>query len=610
EVIFNSNSHLLRTAATAAGKTEAAFLPVLTLLHQKPANTIGVLYISPIKALINDQFSRLNDLLKTADIPVYSWHGDINQSRKNKLLKNPQGILQITPESLESLLINKHQELTRLFGDLRFIIIDEIHAFMGSERGDQIICPLQRLEKIIPTPPRRIGLSATLGDYSMAETWLNAGTDKPVITPKVESGKRQIKLAVEHFYLDSESETSEYDQYIFNLTKSRKCLIFANNRTQTESIISSLREIAKIEGFPDIYHVHHGSISASLRQAAENAMREPQTPAVTAATLTLELGIDIGELERVIQLESPLSVASFLQRLGRSGRRGEFADMRFICGEKKPLSESSLPEQIPWQLLQSIAIIQLYLEARWLEPIKPIKYPLSLLYHQTMSILAATGELSPAALAKQVLNLAPFTNFSKDDYLLLLRYLIDINHLHKTEQGKLIIGLAGEKIVNKFQFYAVFAESQEYTVKQGGTEIGSIVIPPAVGNQFALAGKSWEVVEVDFKKRNIFVRQVEGKATIYWRGGSGIIHSKIIQRMRQVLLEDTNYPYLQKNAQQRLSQVRELVKKSKLAQNNILLLENGKCCIFPWMGTVAYRTLERLLNSFCRESLEITSIGG
>ncbi|MFM7408514.1 MAG: DEAD/DEAH box helicase [Cuspidothrix sp.] len=610
EVIFNSNSHLLVTAATAAGKTEAAFLPVLTLLQEKPANTIGVLYISPIKALINDQFNRLNDLLKTADIPVYSWHGDINQSRKNKLLKNPQGILQITPESLESLLINKHQELTRLFGDLRFIIIDEIHAFMGSERGDQIICQLQRLEKIIPIRPRRIGLSATLGDYSMAETWLSSGTDKSVITPQVESGKRQIKLAVEHFYLDSESEISEYDQYIFNLTKSRKCLIFANNRTQTESIISSLREVAKIQGFPDIYHVHHGSICATLRQTAEKAMREPQTPAVTAATLTLELGIDIGELERVIQLESPLSVSSFLQRLGRSGRRGEFADMRFICEEEKPLSESSLPEQIPWQLLQSIAIIQLYLEARWIEPIKPIKYPLSLLYHQTMSILAATGELSPAALAKEVLNLAPFINFSKDDYLLLLRYLIEINHLHKTEQGKLIIGLAGEKIVNKFQFYAVFAESQEYTVKQGGTEIGSIVIPPAVGNQFALAGKSWEVVDIDLKKRNIFVKQVEGKASIYWRGGSSIIHGKIIQRMRQVLLEDTNYPYLQKNAQARLSQVRELVKKSKLAENNIIFLENGKCCIFPWIGTVAYRTLERLLNSFCRESLEITNIGG
>ncbi|TAF03912.1 MAG: DEAD/DEAH box helicase [Nostocales cyanobacterium] len=610
EVIFQTDAHLLIAAATAAGKTEAAFLPILTLLQENPTTTIGVLYISPIKALINDQFQRLNDLLKTADIPVYSWHGDVAQSRKNKLLKNPQGILQITPESLESLLINKNQELIRLFTDLRFIIIDEIHAFMGSERGFQIICQLQRLAKITKIQPRRIGLSATLGDYSMAEKWLSSGTDKPVITPKIEIGKRQIKLALEHFFINREIEPSDYEQHIFNITKSRKCLIFANNRTQTESIISSLRNIAQIEGFPDIYHVHHGSIAASLRQAAENAMREPHTPAVTAATLTLELGIDIGYLERVIQLESPLSVASFLQRLGRSGRRGESADMRFVCAEEKPLSEASLPEQIPWQLLQCIAIIQLYLESRWLEPIQPIKYPFSLLYHQTMSILAATGEISPAALAQQIFNLQPFANISTDDYKLLLRYLIDLNHIQKTEQGKLIIGLAGEKIVNKFQFYAVFADNQEYTVKQGKTEIGSIVTPPAVGNQFGLAGKSWEVLEVDFKKQVIFVKQVEGKATIYWRGGSGNIHTRILQRMRQVLLEDTEYSYLQKNANSRLQEVRKLTRKAGLDQQHILLMEKNKCCIFPWMGTVAYRTLERLLNSFCRESLEISSIGG
>lgn len=610
EVIFETDAHLLVAAATAAGKTEAAFLPILTLLHEQPTATIGALYISPIKALINDQFERLNDLLKAADISVCSWHGDVSQSRKNKLLKNPQGILQITPESLESLLINKNNELIRLFADLRFIIIDEIHAFMGSERGYQIICQLQRLAKITQIQPRRIGLSATLGDYSMAEKWLASGTDTAVITPKIETGKRQIKLAIEHFYFEKEAENSAYEQYIFNATKSRKCLIFANNRTQTESIISSLRQIAKKEGFPDIYHVHHGSISASLRQATENAMREPNTSAVTAATLTLELGIDIGELERVIQLESPLSVASFLQRLGRSGRRGESADMRFICAEEKPLPETSLPEQIPWQLLQCIAIIQLYLEERWLEPIKPIKYPLSLLYHQTMSILTASGELSPAALAKQIFSLPPFVNISQTDYKLLLQYLIDINHIQKTEQGKLIIGLLGEKIVNKFQFYAVFADSQEYVVKQGATEIGSIVTPPPVGNQFALAGRSWEVIEIDFKKKAIFVKQAEGKATIYWRGGSGTIHTRILQRMRQVLLENTEYSYLQKNAIRRLQEVRQLTQNAGLDKQNILLLENNKCCIFPWMGTVAYRTLERLLNSFCRESLEISSIGG
>ncbi|MEA5619530.1 DEAD/DEAH box helicase [Cronbergia sp. UHCC 0137] len=610
EVIFNTDAHLLIAAATAAGKTEAAFLPILTLLHENPPSSIGALYIGPIKALINDQFERLNDLLKTADIPVCSWHGDVAQSRKHNLLKNPQGILQITPESLESLLINKNQQLIRLFGDLRFVIIDEIHAFMGSERGVQIICQLQRLARLTKTQPRRIGLSATLGDYSMAEKWLSLGTDKLVITPIIEVEKRQIKLAIEHFYVEKEVEESKYEQYIFNLSKARKCLIFANNRTQTESIIASLRQVATKQGFSDIYHVHHGSICASLRQAAENAMREPNQPAVTAATLTLELGIDIGYLERVIQLESPLSVASFLQRLGRSGRRGESADMRFVCAEEEPLADASLPEQIPWQLLQCIAIIQLYLEERWLEPIKPIKYPLSLLYHQTMSILAAMEELSPHALAQQVLTLTPFAAISQDDYKLLLRYLIDINHIQKTEQGKLMIGLAGEKVVNQFQFYGVFADNHEYVVKQGSTAIGSIVIPPAVGNQFALAGRSWEVLDVDFQKKVIFVKQGEGKSTIYWRGGSGTIHTRILQRMRQVLLEDVEYSYLQKNAQVRLQIVRQLVQKAGLEQQNIILLEKNKCCIFPWLGTVAYRTLERLLNSLCRESLEIKSIGG
>lgn len=613
EVIFDTDAHLLVAAATAAGKTEAAFLPVLTLLHEQPASTIGALYIGPIKALINDQFARLNDLLKSADIPVYHWHGDVAQSRKNKLLKNPQGILQITPESLESLLINKHHDLIRLFGDLRFVIIDEIHAFMGSERGCQIICQLQRLVNLTQTQPRRIGLSATLGDYSMAEEWLRSGTDKPVITPNITAAKRQIKLAVEHFYINNEIdelETTDYEKYIFNLSNSRKCLIFANNRTQTESIIASLRRIATEQASPDIYHVHHGSISASLRQAAENAMREPNHPAVTAATLTLELGIDIGHLERVIQLESPLSVASFLQRLGRSGRRGEAADMRFVCAENQPLSEAPLPEQIPWQLLQCIAIIQLYLEERWIEPIKPVQYPLSLLYHQTMSILVATGEMTPATLAKQIFNLPPFAAISPADFKLLLRYLIDIEHIQQTEQGKLIIGLAGEKIVGKFQFYAVFADNQEYAVKQGTTEIGSIALPPPVGNQFALAGRTWEVLEVDFKKKVILAKQVSGKATIYWRGGSGSIHTRVLQKMRQVLLEDVEYSYLQKNAQRRLQTARQIFKNAGLDKQNVLQLEKGKCCIFPWMGTVAYRTLERLLNSFCRESLEINSIGG
>ena len=495
QAIFDTDAHVLLAAGTASGKTEAAFLPVLTLIQQNKTNTISVLYISPIKALINDQFVRLNDLLKEADIPVCHWHGDVAQSRKQMLLKDPKGVLQITPESLESLLINKYSQLNRLFGELKFIIIDEVHAFMSSERGGQILCQLARLSKFISIPPRRIGLSATLGDYTSAAKWLQAGTNREVITSDIQNGQRKLHLAVEHFYTpdkEEESLTNPYYQYIFERTKSRNCLIFANNRAETESVISNLRQIAANVGFPDIYHVHHGSISTKLRQDAESAMRDSASApgnglrtssAVTAATVTLELGIDIGQLERVMQLGAPISVSSFLQRLGRSGRRGEPSEMGFVCTEKELSEESALPYQIPWQLLQAIAIIQLYLEERWIEPIRPLQYPMSLLYHQTMSILAAMGELSPAALAAQVLKLPSFTAISTDDFRLLLNHLLEIDHLQQTEKGNLIIGVKGEKIVNSFQFYAVFTDNKEYKVRDESMEIGSIIMPPP-GNRF------------------------------------------------------------------------------------------------------------------------------
>ncbi len=620
QAIFDTDAHVLLAAGTASGKTEAAFLPVLTLMQQNQTNTIGVLYISPTKALINDQFARLNDLLKAADIPVFHWHGDVAPSRKQMLLKDPKGVLQITPESLESLLINKYSQLNRLFGELKFIIIDEVHAFMSSERGGQILCQLARLSKFIPIPPRRIGLSATLGDYTSAAKWLQAGTNREVITSDIQNGQRKLHLAVEHFYTSDKEEkslTNPYYQYIFERTKSRNCLIFANNRAETESVISNLRQIAANVGFPDIYHVHHGSISTKLRQDAESAMRDSASAhaglrtssAVTAATVTLELGIDIGQLERVMQLDAPISVSSFLQRLGRSGRRGEPSEMGFVCTEKELSGESALPYQIPWQLLQAIAIIQLYLEERWIEPIRPLQYPMSLLYHQTMSILAAMGELSPAALAAQVLKLPSFTAISTDDFRLLLNHLLEIDHLQQTEQGNLIIGVKGEKIVNSFQFYAVFTDNKEYKVRDESMEIGSIIMPPP-GNRFTLAGRNWEIFDIEPKANTIWVKPVEGIANIAWRGGSSNIHTKVLQKMQQVLAADTEYSYLQSGAKKRLKTVRQLAKTTGINQFNILPIKSNICCILPWMGTVAYRTFERLLNLYCRDTLEIKSITG
>lgn len=636
-VLFEKDAHLLIATGTASGKTEAAFLPVLTLLHEKPSTTVGVLYIGPTKALINDQFFRLSDLLAEAKIPVWEWHGDVLQSHKTKLLKNPSGVLQITPESLESLLMNRRSDLTRLFGDLRFIVLDEVHVFMGSDRGRQVLCQLARLAQFTREEPQRIGLSATLGDYSLAEQWLASGSARSVVTssPSVTSGSQRMRLALEHFYVADVSsaaakkrpkptvtvqqpateeslpdDTTSYLRYIFEQSKSRKCLIFANKRGATETVTASLRQIAEAEGFPDIYHVHHGSIAAQLREMAEEAMRDPTIPAVIAATITLELGIDIGQLERVLQLNAPYSVASFLQRLGRSGRRGSPSEMWFVCSEKPPSRHDDWPKLIPWNLLQAIAIIQLYLEERWIEPIQPVKYPLSLLYHQTMSILAGMGEMSPAALAQRVLTLPPFKHVLQDDFRELLQHLIEIDHMQWTEERGLIIGLTGEKVVRNFHFYAVFTNTIEYAVSDETREIGSIVSPPPPGERFALAGRTWETLEVDHRRKTVFVKLVKGKAETSWKGSEGTIHTRVLERMRRVLLEDTVYGYLQPNAVKRLSEARRLARSTGLDSRRIVSLGGISYCILPWLGSIEYQTLARYLRTLATESLHVISIAG
>lgn len=613
KVVFETDAHLLLSSGTASGKTEAAFLPVITLIHENPPSTIGILYIGPLKALINDQFVRLQDILREAEIPVWHWHGDVSQNRKKKLLNNPRGILQITPESMESLFINRTNMLHNMFWDLRFIIIDEVHAFMGSDRGRQVLCHLERLTRFLHAPVRRIGLSATLGDYSQAETWLRSGTDRLVMTPAVKLGGQRIRIAVESFLTtgDGTPEISDTDgkatfddkshasrsleEYVFDCSRGKKCLIFANDRGQTESIVASMRSIADARGFPDIYHVHHGSISASLRETAENAMRGWR-PAVTAATVTLELGIDIGLLERVIQLQSPPSVSSFVQRLGRSGRRGSPAEIWFALSEHMLTGKENLPRMMPWRLLQCIAIIQLYLEEQWIEPVRSFKYPFSLLYHQTMSTLASCGELAPAVLASRVLTLSPFKYVSADDFKDLLLHLIEIDHIQKTDEGGLIVGLDGERIVRDFRFYAVFPDNEEYTVKEKSTEIGSITIPPPPGERFGLAGRTWEVVEIDPKRKVVYAARVKGKVAAVWYGGAGEIHTRILKRMREILFEDTEYAYLQPGACERLKQARILAGHALLDREIIVPLGGNSYCILPWLGTIGFRTLERCLS--------------
>jgi ATP-dependent helicase Lhr and Lhr-like helicase len=469
--------------------------------------------------------------------------------------------------------------------------------------------------------PRRIGLSATLGDYGLAEAWMSAGTKRKVITPQIEGAGRKIMLSLEHFYDpglvvrakgdDRDEAFNPYHLHLFKETKNRKCLVFANGRTATEETIAAMREIAQAKAFPDIYHVHHGSIAASASSRNSAAMRTPDQPAVTAATVTFEMGIDLGQLDRVLQLESPSSVASFLQRLGRSGRRSNASEMWFVCAEDKPSGEETLPEMVPWQLLQSIAIIQLYLEDKWIEPPVKQQYPYSLLYHQTLSILASQGELTPAALAQQVLTLPAFHAISQYDYRRLLRHWMEIDHIEQTPEGTIILGIAGEKIVNNFKFYAIFPDNEEYHVKYNNQLIGTIMVPPSEGDRVSLAGRTWEIFEVDPNRRIAKVNPSKRSANASsWRGTSGDIHDRVLQRMKQVLAEDTIYPYLQKNAKTRLQLARQVARDQGILNSPVTLLETGYACIFPWIGSGAFRTLERFLRFHCKPYLGTKGIKG
>ena len=510
------------------------------------------------------------------------WHGDVPQTQKRKLLRKPSGVLQITPESLESLLINKHMEIPSLFGDLRFIVIDEIHSLLRGDRGMQTFCLIERLCRTAGCSPRRIGLSATIGNPEAAGRFLAAGSGHGTVIPRFDGGREVWRLSMEHFFNTAPQadegkkavpETPVPEQptdtapkaadpgvgYIFEHTRGKKCLIFTNSREECEAVCQSLRQYCEANHEPDRFLIHHGNLSASYRESAEEEIKDDDSLLSVCATATLELGIDIGRLERAFQIDAPFTVSGFLQRMGRTGRRGDPSEMWFVMREDHPEPRAMLPDMIPWYLIQGVALVQLYLEERFVEPPKTDRLPYSLLYHQTMSTLASCGEMTPAELASRVLTLSCFRRISQEDYRVLLRHLLELDHISRTENGGLIVGLTGERIVNNYKFYAVFQENVEYAVRAGSEELGTIVKPPPVGDKIAIAGRVWVVEEVDHKRREVYCTLVKGNIPAYFGDVAGDIHTRILERMYRVLQEQKMYPYLMRHAVCRLEEARRNV---------------------------------------------------
>lgn len=609
--ILQTEDDLIVSAATASGKTEAAFLPIISHIDSNRKSSVQALCISPLKALINDQFRRLDELCEYAELPVHRWHGDVGQDKKAKLVKNPGGILLMTPESLESFFINRSDDLDRMFAHLEFVVIDELHAFVGRERGTHMRSLLNRLEQRIKHSYRIVALSATLGDWpKLYAKWLRPQSPDSVRVIEDKSASRTIRLKIygypnEHLRKSSTIEEQsdperdlelEYAEVLADLQScfnGRHGLIFANSRNSVEWFSDALNLRNEADGLPRSYLVHHGSVSKYVREETESLMRG-DIPFTTLCSSTLELGIDIGDVQLVGQLGAPWSVNSLIQRLGRSGRRGDSgSEMRIfiteLIGNKK---DAELVDRLHIELIQAIALIELMLE-KWLEPPDIHAFDPSTFVQQIMSVLAETGGINAGDLYSRLVESGTFASFTKAQFALVLRSLRAHEIVQQDEQGNIILDLEGERIVRSYEFYSAFSTSKELKVVHVGKHIGSIsgLQPPQITDHILLAGRRWQVIHVDDRTSTIEVIPAKGRKAANFSATGGFIDDKVFEKMREILFSDKKYGYLSKGATMWLNEARGAALEAKLQTSNWIELSSQSCLVFPWCGTKTLLTI-------------------
>lgn len=608
-LILNADRDVIVAAATAMGKTEAAFLPALT--HMLQLNEPGlIVYISPLKALINDQFDRFNRLCEQLDIPVWPWHGDVSSSLKTRFLSKRNGILLITPESLEAMFCNRGTSVGAIFDRLTFLIVDELHAFIGSERGKQLQSLMHRVEQAVQRKIPRIGLSATLGDMNLAAEYLRSGEGSSVAIVESRASNSELKILVKGYEEplivrsgddnDEEREPTTPNLIAIHLFKSLRGsnnLVFPNSRREVERFTHLLNNLCLQHQVPNEFWPHHGSLSKEIRTETEAALKQQNLPATAICTNTLELGIDIGAVKSVAQIDSPPSVASLRQRLGRSGRRkGEPAILRCYCIEDALGAQISLATELRLELIETTAMISLLLEG-WFEPPATNGVHLSTLVQQMLSVIAQYG----GATISQLYTLlcgenAPFYGLSKEDFMTLVRHLGHSELLMQDSSGVLLHGRVGEKLVNHYTFYAAFVIDEEFRIVASGKTFGTIPISQmlTVGQRILFAGKTWFVEEIDEAQKTIYVIRTSGGVPPLFSGSTGRIHTRVRQSMKS-LLESNDVPlFLDEVARRFLAEARQGYADRNLGST--FFIDQGKVLyILTWLGDAANEAIACLL---------------
>ena len=671
--LLDSERDLVIAAPTASGKTEAALLPLITRTLQQPSalpysqpppdgrqsnqHGFDLVYVSPLRALINDQFQRAEELCQLAALTLTAWHGEASQTRKKKARQDPQGLLLITPESLEAMFTLTGTQIPGLFRNTRAIIIDELHAFLDTERGVHLRSLLARIELAVDRRIQRVGLSATLNRMQLVREYLRP--QDPESVDLIESTDHQMELQaqlrgyqteepkpqptlelndidpdtdeiIEYLGRDraqhpeqSEADMDEDDpdaaeeddpaqppaaasaklevaKHLYEKLRGSSNLVFAGSRQDVEWYADALRKLSARDQAPLEFFPHHANLSQAHRRQLERNLKAGQ-PTTAVCTSTLEMGIDIGDINNVAQIGPPFSVASLRHRLGRSGRRpGQPAVLRMYNVEEEPSPDSHPIDRLNLKTLRSMAALELLVEG-WCEPPAPQAAHLSTLVHQIMSVIAERSSASAKELHQILCEQGPFHNVAPQTFIALLRHLGQPDNpiIQQEPDNQLVLGPLGERIVNHYTFYAVFQTPEEYRVVNNGQTVGSM---PNAGHlaenqRIILAGKPWRITGLQHKERIIEVEPTRSGRSTHFGASSGIIHDRIIAKMKQILLQQDLPNYLDQGACALLQNARNEFRALRLDQSSLCRLDQANLLLAPWTGTVKTNTLAGLLQA-------------
>ncbi|STC97616.1 DEAD/DEAH box helicase [Chryseobacterium carnipullorum] len=549
---------------------------------------VKVLYISPLIALINDQFMRVEKLCEYLDVPVTKWHGEASKGAKDRLIKAPEGIVLITPESLEAMFVNKPYQIHHLFSTLDYVVIDEIHSFLGSDRGIHLQSLLQRLQKVNTGKFSTVALSATVSDqnnYAELKDFLGDPEHTKVIrdtTPK------PINAVFKYFEGQTKELPLDLLKDLYIRTRDSKVLVFPNARGKVEEVAVRLKKLSERVGGHANYFSHHSSVDKEVREYVEFfAKKSTHENFCISCTSTLELGIDIGNVDEVAQIDATHSIASLIQRVGRSGRREGKASNLFLYATER------------WSLLQSLACWLLFKE-QYIEPIAMSQKPYDVLVHQLLSVVKGSSGITLDKLTEDLTGNAAFKNISAEEVTEIIDHLTAIDFLEKLGP-EYIIGIEGEKVVNTRDFYTLFHTPVFFRVVSQGVKIGELPLSAQTrpDENIYLSARIWKIKDIDYEAKKIEVAPAkDGKKPLFF-GDAADTASKIREKMLEILISDQKYDFLDEPGDEMIRQMRKDFSIYGIRSHQTdrpLFSGNDKLKFYSFTGSKINRTLSFILN--------------